>query len=152
MTRSHWAGWGYSTPLVSFSSLHMLFQSLFSFSSQASLSGAFGGESEFFCVEPGTRHSYASHRTSCDGDSKDGWGRFSCRLALDLCAHAYLQIYPVLRDSRLSQILEGLATVIASFIAAWFLPEGLATAPFFTDEEREFARKYLQLAFGKLME
>ncbi|KAF4619635.1 hypothetical protein D9613_005095 [Agrocybe pediades] len=42
-------------------------------------------------------------------------------------------------------ILEGLATVIASFIAAWYLPESLATAHFFTDEEREFALKRFNL-------
>uniref|UniRef100_A0A8H8CJW7 Major facilitator superfamily (MFS) profile domain-containing protein n=1 Tax=Psilocybe cubensis TaxID=181762 RepID=A0A8H8CJW7_PSICU len=38
-------------------------------------------------------------------------------------------------------ILEGLATVISSFIAAYFLPESLETASFFTDEERKFASK-----------
>ena len=35
--------------------------------------------------------------------------------------------------------MEGLATIIASGVAAWVLPEGLATAPFFTEEERVFA-------------
>lgn len=37
------------------------------------------------------------------------------------------------------QILEGIATVILSFLAAYFLPESLETATFFTEEERAFA-------------
>ncbi|KAJ7368288.1 MFS general substrate transporter [Mycena albidolilacea] len=36
-------------------------------------------------------------------------------------------------------ILEGLATVVASFIAAFFLPESIAGANFLTEEEKEFA-------------
>ncbi|KAF7355303.1 MFS general substrate transporter [Mycena sanguinolenta] len=36
-------------------------------------------------------------------------------------------------------ILEGLATVVASFIAFIFLPESIAEAGFFTPEEKEFA-------------
>ncbi|KJA24661.1 hypothetical protein HYPSUDRAFT_38748 [Hypholoma sublateritium FD-334 SS-4] len=36
-------------------------------------------------------------------------------------------------------ILEGLATVVSAIIAAYFLPETLAAASFFTEEEREFA-------------
>ncbi|KDR83760.1 hypothetical protein GALMADRAFT_86283 [Galerina marginata CBS 339.88] len=42
-------------------------------------------------------------------------------------------------------ILEGIATVIASFIAAYFLPESLETASFFTEEERAFALKRFRL-------
>lgn len=42
-------------------------------------------------------------------------------------------------------ILEGLATVVAGGIAAWFLPESLATASFFTEEERAFAVKRFQM-------
>ncbi|KAH9482627.1 putative transporter [Psilocybe cubensis] len=50
-------------------------------------------------------------------------------------------------------ILEGLATVISSFIAAYFLPESLETASFFTDEERKFASKvfrHSKLSSGNL--
>ncbi|KAJ6485004.1 MFS general substrate transporter [Mycena vitilis] len=36
-------------------------------------------------------------------------------------------------------VLEGLATVVASFIAAYFLPESIAEAKFLTEEEKEFA-------------
>ncbi|KAF8913881.1 MFS transporter [Gymnopilus junonius] len=36
-------------------------------------------------------------------------------------------------------ILEGIATVILAFIAAYFLPESLENASFFTEEERSFA-------------
>jgi MFS family permease len=36
-------------------------------------------------------------------------------------------------------ILEGIATVLSALIAAYFLPESLQTASFFTEEEREFA-------------
>ncbi|KAF9476455.1 MFS transporter [Pholiota conissans] len=42
-------------------------------------------------------------------------------------------------------ILEGLATIISAVIAAYFLPETLAAASFFTDEEREFALARFQL-------
>jgi len=42
-------------------------------------------------------------------------------------------------------ILEGIATVIASLIAAYFLPESLETASFFTEEERAFALKRFRL-------
>ncbi|KAF8175378.1 MFS transporter [Pholiota molesta] len=36
-------------------------------------------------------------------------------------------------------ILEGLATIVSAVIAAYYLPETLAAASFFTDEERAFA-------------
>lgn len=36
-------------------------------------------------------------------------------------------------------ILEGIVTALLSIVAALWLPAGLATAKFFTDEERAFA-------------
>ncbi|PPQ77772.1 hypothetical protein CVT25_011207 [Psilocybe cyanescens] len=42
-------------------------------------------------------------------------------------------------------ILEGIATVVASFIAAYFLPESLQNASFFTNEERAFALERFRL-------
>jgi MFS family permease len=42
-------------------------------------------------------------------------------------------------------ILEGIATVISSLIAAYFLPESLEAASFFTEEERAFALKRFRL-------
>lgn len=39
----------------------------------------------------------------------------------------------------LPQILEGLATVIASLISASILPSDISSAKFLTDEERAFA-------------
>ncbi|CAK5262720.1 unnamed protein product [Mycena citricolor] len=36
-------------------------------------------------------------------------------------------------------VIEGLATVVVSIIAAYFMPEGIATASFLTPEERRFA-------------
>ncbi|KAF8974760.1 MFS transporter [Flammula alnicola] len=42
-------------------------------------------------------------------------------------------------------ILEGLATIICSIIAAYFLPETLAAASFFTEEERAFAIRRFEL-------
>ncbi|KAG6919445.1 hypothetical protein DXG01_006328 [Tephrocybe rancida] len=41
-------------------------------------------------------------------------------------------------------ILEGLATVVASLIAAYILPADIESASFFTDEERSFALKRLR--------
>lgn len=41
----------------------------------------------------------------------------------------------------LQQILEGLATIIASFIAAWVLPADVSTARFLSAEEKAFASK-----------
>ena len=40
-------------------------------------------------------------------------------------------------------ILEGLATVVLGLIAAKCLPADIASAKFFTEEERQFARKTL---------
>ena len=56
-----------------------------------------------------------------------------------LCVQTRLPVLCLLLITDNSQILEGLATIIASGIAVWVLPEGLATAPFFTEEERAFA-------------
>ncbi|KAF8165361.1 MFS general substrate transporter [Crassisporium funariophilum] len=42
-------------------------------------------------------------------------------------------------------ILEGLATILASVIAAYILPEGLSTASFLTEEERIFAVRRFRL-------
>ena len=39
-------------------------------------------------------------------------------------------------------ILEGIATVLLGGLAAVFLPADINSAPFLTNEEREFARKY----------
>ena len=39
-------------------------------------------------------------------------------------------------------ILEGIATVLLGALAAVFLPADINSAPFLTDEERVFARKY----------
>lgn len=41
----------------------------------------------------------------------------------------------------LIQILEGLATVAASFVAAWILPADVSTARFLSAEEKAFASK-----------
>lgn len=41
----------------------------------------------------------------------------------------------------LQQILEGLATIVASFIAAWVLPADVPTARFLSAEEKAFASK-----------
>lgn len=43
----------------------------------------------------------------------------------------------------LQQILEGLATIIASFIAAWVLPADVSTARFLSAEEKAFASKLI---------
>ncbi len=39
-------------------------------------------------------------------------------------------------------ILEGIATVVIALTSSIFLPADIQSAKFFTDEEREFARKY----------
>jgi len=41
-------------------------------------------------------------------------------------------------------ILEGLATIIASFLAAWVLPADVASAKFLSEEERSYALKRLR--------
>ncbi|KAF8812453.1 MFS general substrate transporter [Phlegmacium glaucopus] len=49
-------------------------------------------------------------------------------------------------------ILEGIATVIAGFIAAFILPESLDNAPFFTEEERAFAVRRFQLDDSRIFD
>lgn len=45
-------------------------------------------------------------------------------------------------------ILEGIATVLLSIIAAFALPAGIASARFLTEEERTFARMCILLKLG----
>ncbi|CDO71341.1 hypothetical protein BN946_scf184908.g99 [Trametes cinnabarina] len=48
-------------------------------------------------------------------------------------------------------ILEGIATIVIALSSAIFLPADIASAKFFTEEEREFALHRLRLSFGAAM-
>ncbi|KAJ8455309.1 hypothetical protein ONZ51_g12519 [Trametes cubensis] len=48
-------------------------------------------------------------------------------------------------------ILEGIATIIFALTSMLFLPADLASAKFFTDEEREFALQRMRLSLGAAM-
>lgn len=65
-------------------------------------------------------------------------------MEMDFCEYSYFRkcgVFYLNRRFPTFQVLEGIATVLSGLIAAYFLPESLQTASFFTEEERNFAGK-----------
>ena len=74
------------------------------------------------------------------------------RLFLGLLATAIIKLDGTagLAGWRWIFILEGIATIIFALTSMLFLPADLASAKFFTDEEREFARMCFTFGLNRI--